>query len=192
MNIGVVDIETTGFFPRGNIVEIGIASLDTETGEVKTVFNSVCRELGMDAGYHDAWIFKNSDLTVKEVEKSPLLEDLKPEIQHILDGFVAITAYNKRFDFTFLRDRGFAIDSEWPCPMLVATNVCKLPGRRRNGSSYKWPKVQEAWDFFFPEIPYVEEHRGADDAAHEAKIIHALCLLGLMPVETEIEGKENA
>jgi len=181
MLIGVVDIETTGFFPKGCIVEVGIASLDTETGEVTEVFDSVCHEDGMTAKDRDAWIFDNSNLTVEMVRESPLLTELLPELQFQFDSFDAVTAYNKSFDFTFLRDRGLVIEKEWPCPMKVATNVCKLPGRRRGRNDYKWPKVQEAWDFFFPNEPYVEAHRGCDDAMHEAKIVYALCLLGKMP-----------
>ena len=178
MNIGIIDIETTGFFPEGFVVEVGIVSLDTETGEVKTVFDSVCREESMTARERKAWIFKNSDLTVEMVREAPFLKSLKDKIQSIISVFDAVTAYNKQFDFTFLQDRGIEIKSEWPCPMLVATDICKLPKKR--GSGYKWPKVEEAWEFFFPDEPYVELHRGADDALHEAKIVHELFLLGEM------------
>lgn len=178
-------------FPKGHIVEIGLASLETKTGEVKKVFESVCHEDGMTAKDRNAWIFKNSNLTVDAVRKSPMLNDLKPEIQKAFNSFDAVTAYNKSFDFTFLRDRGFEIESEWPCPMKVATNVCKLPGKRRGGASYKWPKVQEAWDFFFPNEPYVEAHRGCDDAIHEALIVYELCLLGKMPTLNVEENEKD-
>jgi DNA polymerase-3 subunit epsilon len=181
MKIGIIDIETTNFFHNGGfIVEVGIASLDTETGDVETVFDSTCREDGMTAKDREAWIFQNSDLTVEEVRESPLFEDLKPEIQKHIDSFDAVTAYNKRFDFTFLLDRGIILGQEWPCPMLQATDVCKLPGRY---GSFKWPKVEEAWTHFFPDEPYVELHRGADDALHEAKIVFKLFQLGKMTEE---------
>lgn len=177
MKIGIIDIETTNFFPKGFIVEVGIASLDTDTGEVEKVFDSVCREPGMTAKDHEAWIFSNSDLTIEMVREAKLLDDLKSEIQAVLDTFDAVTAYNKKFDLTFIRDRGFIVDNEWPCPMLVSTDICKLPDKRGNK---KWPKVPEAWQFFFPNEPYVELHRGADDAVHEAHIVYQLYLLGVM------------
>ena len=62
--------------------------------------------------------------------------------------------------------------------MKLATNVVKLRGRR----GYKWPKVQEAWDFFFGKTNYVELHRGADDAKHEAMIVHELYKRGIFKV----------
>jgi len=55
--------------------------------------------------------------------------------------------------------------------MLFATKVCKIPGFY---GSWKWPKVQEAWDFLFGKTNYIEKHRGADDALHEAQIVYKL------------------
>jgi len=182
VKIAVVDIETTHFFPKGFIVEVGIASLDTETGNVEKVFDSVCREPGMTAKDREAWIFSNSDLTIEMVREAPLLEDLKADIQKVIDEHDAITAYNKAFDLTFLVDRGFNIHKEWPCPMLVATDICKFP--HKNGrSGNKWPTVEQAFEFFFPDEQYTELHRGADDAMHEAKIIYELFKLGKMEIE---------
>lgn len=61
--------------------------------------------------------------------------------------------------------------------MLISTGLCKLPNA--NGySSYKWPKVEEAYKHFFPESNYIELHRGADDAMHEAEIVYKLFTMG--------------
>ena len=54
--------------------------------------------------------------------------------------------------------------------MKIATDVCKIPSM----SGYKWPNVQEAYDFFFGKTDYTELHRGADDAFHEADIVYEL------------------
>jgi DNA polymerase III subunit epsilon len=179
MRIGIVDIETTNFLNAGgNIVEIGIASLDTETGEVEKCFGSLCLEEGFSKKDENAWIFSNSDLTLEEVESAPSLESIREDVQNAIDSFDAVTAFNKRFDFDFLRSRGFKIEKEWPCPMLKATPICKCVSVGR--SSYKWPKVEEAWEFFFPDEPYIEAHRGLDDAMHEAKIVKKLYDLGAM------------
>ena len=65
--------------------------------------------------------------------------------------------------------------------MLLATDVCKLPSR--NGKpGYKWPSVEEAWKHFFPNTKYVEAHRGADDAKHEALIVYELYKMGLFRI----------
>lgn len=184
----VVDIETTGFLQQGGkIVEIGIVSLDLETGEVKDVFSSVCHERPITREeVEKSWIINNSSLTVDCVRNSPKLEDIRQEVQAIIDSYPeGITAYNNKFDFSFLEDRGFRMGKKLACPMLVGTDIIKLPGK---GSGYKWPSVEEAWAHFFPDEPYVEEHRGLDDARHEAKIIMALNgITGEWKTKTTIE-----
>jgi DNA polymerase III subunit epsilon len=42
----------------------------------------------------------------------------------------------------------------------------------------KWPKVQEAWDFFFSTSDSIEAHCALDDAKHEAIIVSELYKLG--------------
>jgi len=170
MKVAIVDIETTDFFKRGGLIlEVGIVELDIETGETKIIYDELVREEGFGQKHENSWIFNNSDLTYKGMSDAQPL-DIET-IQKIFDKYY-VTAYNKVFDFEFLRDRGINIEKELPCPMLFATRVCKIPGYL---GSYKWPKVQESWDFLFgKDTNYLEEHRGADDAMHEAKIVYEL------------------
>ena len=174
MIVGVLDIETTGWLKAGgHIVEVGMAKFDTVLGGVDVVLDIQCKEEGMKRKEQDAWIFKNSSLKVEEVRAAPILEELRPTIQAAFDGVDVLTAYNKSFDFTYMRDRKFNMGKEWPCPMLALTPYAKID--KKNGSKgYKWPTVEEAWNFLFPDFPYVEEHRGCDDAVHEASIIYAM------------------
>jgi DNA polymerase-3 subunit epsilon len=180
--IAIIDIETSNFLNKGGkIVEVGIVGLDLEKGKIYKLFHSVCREEGMTAKDRNAWIFKNSDLTIEEVREAPLFTDIKPAIQKVIDKCEACTAYNRSFDFDFLRDRGVVIKNEYPCPMLVAMNEVKLPQKNKwVKEPYKWPTVEEAWRHLFPDKPYVEAHRGLDDAKHEAIIVLKLNQLGLM------------
>lgn len=179
--VTVLDIETTGRKPHnGTIVEIGICLLDLDTGEITPIFNSVVRELDFEV-CHEAhkveksWVFQNSNLTIEEVRKAPLLSEFRDELQIIFDKY-PITAYNKAFDFGFLRDRGFKLAQHAQCPMICATSVLKIPGYY---GKYKWPSVQEAWGYFYPEdTHYKELHRAYDDAVHEAKIVYALSQKG--------------
>lgn len=182
----VIDIETTGFMNQGGaIVEVGIVSLDLDSGGVKIVFSSVCREEILTGRHRTepmGWIFRNSDLTVEEVRQAPLLTNLLPKIQKIINEYPAgATAYNRDFDFEFLEGRGVVFPIKLPCPMLLATDLCKIPLPRSHPSPgpYKWPKVEEAWSCLFPNEPYIEKHRGPDDALHEARIVHELYHLGL-------------
>lgn len=167
----ICDIETTGFKPKINhIVEIGIAGLHLPTGRIVPLFDSVCQEPGFDPD-QPYWIYSNSDLTPDTLRNAPMLEELFDEVQWALEQGKAVTAYNKQFDFRFLRDRSFEIKTEWPCPMHVATPICRIPGKY---GRWRWPNVEEAWEFFFPDVPYKEKHRGYDDAYHEAQIIYKL------------------
>lgn len=181
----IIDIETTGFQKQGgSIVEVGIVSLDLSTGNVDTVFNTVCQEASLNDQHFEApmgWIFRNSTLTAEEVRQAPMLHDLIPEIQAIIDKHpLGATAYNRSFDFDFLESRGIRFGKKLPCPMLLATPICKLYPLRYG--SYKWPKVEEAWAKFFPNEEYVELHRGADDALHEAQIVYELHRRGVFVV----------
>lgn len=180
----IIDLETTGFTPTtGFIVEVGIVALNLETGACKVVFDSVCREEGMTIKDRDAWIFLNSDLTVDEVRGARNFTDIRSEIQGIINSYpLGATAYNRNFDFNFLEARGIEITTKLPCPMEIATPVVGLSATHSNHGKYKWPKVEEAWAYFFPFDHYVELHRGADDAKHEALIIYELYRRGLYPV----------
>ncbi len=59
--------------------------------------------------------------------------------------------------------------------MKISTPLVKA---RNTRGGIKWPKVEEAWKHFFPDIEYTEQHRGADDALHEARIIYELIRQG--------------
>lgn len=179
--IGIIDIETTGFLNSGGkIVEVGIAGLDLKNGQVVKLFHSLCRESGMTGKDRNAWIFQNSDLLVEDVREAPDLCTIADEIQSVIDKCSGVTAYNRKFDFDFLEDRGIIIDNGIACPMLLATDVVKAPHKQAwKKKGYKWPTVEESWAHFFPDAPYVEQHRGLDDATHEALIVYKLWKLGL-------------
>ncbi len=178
--IAVIDIETTGLNPIYDLIlEIGIVELDLLTGEKNILFDSCVREPDFGEFHKESWIFLNSDMSFEEIQMSPLLENVRERLQTIFNTF-QITAFNKSFDLGFLKNRGFTFPRELPCIMRTATNICKIPfpngvhlydyGNRE----HKWPKVQEAWDFFFPKIDYAEQHRAADDAIHEAMIFYEM------------------
>lgn len=164
----VLDIETTALKPHiGIICEIGLCFLNLEKGNVDRIFDTTCQE----KKYIDpnAWIFNNSDLTFDKVKKAPFLSDFKGVLQDLFDLEYPVTAFNQSFDFGFLEARGLEIPNKFWDPMLKLTNILKIPGYY---GKYKWPNVQEAWNFFFKDSDYIEKHRALDDAIHEAKIIH--------------------
>lgn len=175
--IGIVDLETTGFLnQKGLIVEIGIASLDLATGEVQAEFSSLVREASFSPAHARppyGWIFNNSSLRFEDVDQAPAMTTIFDQIQQVLDKFTTgITAYNAAFDLPFLQSRSFRF-KKLPCPMIAATPVLNLPPPRWKKEP-KWPTVQEAWDYFFKDSDYIEEHRALDDAMHEARIVYEL------------------
>lgn len=175
----ILDIETTGFTPKtGKIVEIGIVELDLSTGEKKILFDEITHENGITIEeVENSWIVKNSTLSVEAIRRSANIERFRPHIQNILNSYEAgATAFNNAFDFGFMDDRGFVFPKKLACPMKLATNVCQIPGAR---GGFKWPKVQEAYEFFFGQTGYIESHRGADDAFHEADIVYELYKRGI-------------
>ncbi|HEC36968.1 MAG TPA: 3'-5' exonuclease [bacterium] len=171
-SIIVVDIETTGlYYEEDSIVEIGICELDLDSGECSELFNQLIRERDFSSKYQNAWIFKNSDLIYEDILNAKPLKVYKKELRKIFKDYPA-TAYKKRFDFDFLTNRGFKI-KELPCPMIIATNILKLPPRK-GGTVYKYPTVEETWNFYFPDKKYTEKHRAYDDAVHEALIVYEM------------------
>ena len=170
--VAVVDIETTGFSHQNDcIVEIGICELDLDSGEHRELFNKIIKESHFSNQHCNAWIFKNSDLRYEDILDAQPLNFCKKELQKIFNIYT-VTAFNKRFDFDFLENRGFTL-KELPCPMLIAVDILKLPPRKP-GTLYKWPNVEETWNYLFPDKKYIEKHRGYDDAVHEALIIFEL------------------
>lgn len=179
----IVDIETTDFLQKGGkIVEIGIVELDLSNGAKQIIFDKVTHEKGITRDeVEKSWIIKNSTLTVEDVRTSRALHKLQPEIQEILYEYKAgATAFNNAFDFGFLEDRGFVFPKKLACPMKLSTNLCQLP--KAWGGGYKWPNVEEAYEFFFGQTDYVEAHRGADDAYNEADIVYELYKRGIFKI----------
>ncbi len=181
----IVDIETTGFLKKGGkIVEVGIVELNLEDGSKKILFDEVCHEDGITRFECDnSWIVENSTLTTEEIRTSKHLYNLGHSIQEIINDYpLGATAFNNKFDFDFLKDRGFKFPRELDCPMLLSTDICKMP--HKNGKKgNKWPSVMEAYKFFFPESKYIEQHRGADDAFYEADIVQKLYEMSIFKID---------
>ena len=66
----ILDIETTGFLKQGGkIVEVGIVSLDLDTGDKKILFDEVMHERPMTKQHVDSsWIVQNKYMTTEEIQ----------------------------------------------------------------------------------------------------------------------------
>lgn len=183
MEILIVDIETTDFLNKGGkIVEIGMVALDLKTGGRTKVMDEVVYEPGIKRQeVEDSWIVKNSSLTVEMVQKGLNLDRIKNMVQALIKAYpLGATAYNNSFDFGFMESRGFVFPKKLDCPMLLSKDILKLPGKY---GDYKWPKVTECMQYFFPEEDYEEEHRGFSDAMDEARIVHELYMRKIFTIQ---------
>jgi DNA polymerase III epsilon subunit-like protein len=194
--ISVIDIETTGL-DIGNdlILEIGICELNVSNGSIKKIFDKVVREPKFSDKHRIVWIFQNSNLKYEDVLSAPMLDTFYQELQIIFDSY-PITAYNKKFDLGFLKRRGFTFKKELECPMIVSTNILKIPFPSRPDryvkndtisprpeNQYKFPNVEEAWKYYFPNDDYKEIHRAYNDAEHEARIVYEMYLRNYLKIE---------
>jgi len=177
MKILIIDIETTGFQPKGRICEVGIVELDIDSGEKKIIFDQVINPNQPDEVLAGSWIVQNGYMTIDEIKSGVDFSEVKEEIQDIINSYPdGATAFNRQFDFRFLENYGITFVKKLPCPMLSATPICKLKktGKAAHYGGYKWPNAEEAFKFFNPGVEYIEIHRGADDAMHEADIVFKL------------------
>ena len=170
MKLLIIDIETTGYIPEGHsIVEIGIVLCDSDTRETIPVFNQIVKDDEWDYNKHKyAWIFQNTNLTPEQVNRANHINHYKKELQALFDKYY-ITAYNKRFDVSFMSARGFKLRDVKDLQENAKDIAKTLTGNRRP------PSVQRLYNWFFPEEAYIEKHRGLDDALMEAKIFYKFC-----------------
>jgi len=188
MKIIVLDIETTGWLNKGGlIVEIGALILDLNNGETTPVYDQIIKEDDFNESHKDSWIFNNSSLTWECVNNTGVA--IEKELLQDLFNQYPVTAYNKAFDLSFLRSRGFVFPVEFPCPMITLTPVMKLPSKL-GYSGFKWPSVIEATKWLFPDKEYDEEHRGLSDAIDEAKIIYYINQKGWFDKALQKEDQE--
>ena len=175
----IIDIETTGFGPKKNrMVELGIVSLDLLNGEIVILFDECICEPGITKEeIEKSWIYQNSDITMDEIFYGRKWSECFLQIQGVInDHPTGATAFNNKFDFSFMDVRGFIFPAKLRCPM----KLCKeIVGALDKNGRIKNPSAEEAYLHFFPNSGYVEKHRGADDAEHEAGIVYELYKRGV-------------
>ena len=173
----MVDLETTSHDPTINdlrnlensiISEIGIVRLDLETGKIEPVFNSVCRENKTCSA--QSWIFSNSSLTYKDVISAEHFQVYKDKLQELFDQYYA-TSWWHEYDFSRLEhpSRGIRIQYKFWDPTIALRSYLQIPFP--DGTGYKSPKVDEAYQYFNPGRTLDHPHRALKDAEIEAQII---------------------
>lgn len=187
----LIDTETTGLrgYPIDHVVDVGICKIDLRDGSVEPVYESVVgHNVALwDEEHQNAWIFEHSDLTLKDVASAKSADDVAVDMYEILRSEY-LTSYNVGFDIQkFLRYAPFRVGEYvsriLPDPMLIATDICCIPGAC---SSYKWPKLEEAYSILCPDDPAnikgCQDHRALSDARVASYVLIELHKRGLYEV----------
>jgi DNA polymerase III epsilon subunit-like protein len=180
MNLLVIDVETTSLEPdEGVMVEIGMAGLDLETGEITCEMDRLIKPENSADLPDDAWVYHNSEPPITPgliMEQGTFWRKLVKGVMSIVGRYDKVTAYNRQFDVGWLEAYGVSIplNDLAPCPMLVMTEICRIP----HFFGYKWPKFEEAWLEVFG-TPIDEPHRAYADAELEARLIYEMIQKGI-------------
>lgn len=177
--IVVLDTETTGFLkePTAVPVELGAVLLN-RWGIGLACFSSLIRPAVDDARHDETWTWHTehrTGLTRALVQEAPSAADVVGAFDRWLEvwGHPKLTAFNVAYDRPMLERIGFTVPGElWaPCVMLEACQVMGEAGAlpRNRGGSWKWPKAEEAMEFFG--VKGVHRHRALADAKDEAVIL---------------------
>lgn len=163
----VLDVETTGFNPTAQIVQIAI--LDQDGAVLLDTLVKPSIAIPQSAS-------EIHGITDDLVKDAPSFEDIYPQIAKIFDGVELIAAYNSDFDRRILgqdclRTGNLPLINSWFCAMKGYAN--KSPKRKFQGKGrgFKWFKLEDACGHWGIEI------EGAHGALADCKATLALIKL---------------
>lgn len=184
MKILFFDTETTGQYnfqlPAGYpsqpmIVQLGALLMDdagTEIGHLNTLVKTDGWEI--DPG---AQAIHGISKERCDAEGTTLLDAIE-KFDQLLDFADLVVAHNFQFDRRVLATaycktsrRDLLGLKESYCTMMKATPVCRIP--KASGRGIKWPKLQEAYQFFFNE-PFEGAHDAMADVRACARVYYKL------------------
>ena len=156
------DTETTG------LVKFNVDETSEEQPRLVELAYLICEDDGTEV-FSDVSIIKpfgfeiptqasnvHSITTQKALSEGEDINEVFNEFTKHFDYITKLVAHNLRFDRAVVRSElkrfgSFFDHPIWTgkdyCTMLASTPICKLKATR--GSGYKWPKLQEAYKFFF-------------------------------------------
>jgi len=179
MKLAVIDTETTELTPTlGKIVEVALVTVDTETGEIRRMFNMLAHPRLSRAEVERTWIVQSGHISLDEIIKARHNAVVAFGLRHHL-GKLPWTSYNVQFDYSFLKKSPWRLPPPGQdCIMARATHACEIPtpGPLGDEGAYKWPKLSEAYEILVG--GEFNGHRAMDDAIAAAKVMLALIKKG--------------
>lgn len=183
--IHAVDIETTGLDVLAHeIIEIGIARLDLDTGEVTPVFTSFVRPIQPIQPH----ITEITGIIPDDLKHAPPVEQLGHTIAAMLSGSLTV-AHNAEFDFSFLRKffgSEFISDND-----IAVIDTLKLSRQWINSPRYSLGFLTD-----YLKLPQERAHRAADDAVMCLRLFNHMLknqpqLLDMNTMEIEASYSRN-
>jgi DNA polymerase-3 subunit epsilon len=158
----VVDVETTGLFPRkyDRIVEVAVVTV-TADGEVLDEYSSLINP-GRDLGPVDIHGIRGSD-----VASAPRFEDIAGDLVDRLSGCV-VAGHNIRFDLDFVAAEFARLGVDLP----ALPSVCTLSLAHRVALAAPTRRLSGCCDALG--IPHVAAHSALGDALATARLLLAL------------------
>lgn len=202
----VIDTETTGLegYPKDRVLEIGIASLDERTGDVRPVYSAMVRYPGQERFFREyeeengpIWVFGNTELSPELIAaEGKDVEAVVAEVRLILAG-EEVTSYNVPFDFgRFLDHEPWRVMDVCVVPFDIMDLATEEVHRRLDEDLIpdaalrarllmdeqwfpgKWTRAIDAYRVLCPDDPAgrngTQSHRALDDAVQEAWVLRAI------------------
>lgn len=180
----VFDTETTGFPSKdlpadhpnqAHIVQLACVVLDEQYFEVGSFYTLVKPKY---------WTYITEGASNAHGITKDKCEKYGMDIESVLKVFIElcrdakfVIAHNLKFDkqmiqIDYTRMLGGVPMNTWPqtiCTMECTTNICQIAPKFKNGSTYKWPKLQEAYEFLFKET-FSKAHDALADVRATARV----------------------
>lgn len=199
----IIDTETTGFPSKSlpanhpgqaRICQIAALKLDAEFNEIGELYTLI---------KPDGWQISKGASECHGISME-MCEQEGRAMKEVMDEFLSLTstfgyivAHNYKFDYQMLVIEETVNNKimfppcdtyQSICTMELCTPICKLPHTRRNafGQAYKWPKLVEAYKFFFPNEEMAKAHDALSDVRATAKIYRKLIKLGHIKIEATV------
>jgi DNA polymerase-3 subunit epsilon len=141
----------------------------------------------------DGWVLKPgaaaiNGLTMERLEAEGIpVADVVDMYARALDEGRVMVAFNSQFDAKVMRGemRRLGVDDRFHsspqvCLMRACTDVCRIPSA--NGRGYKWPKLAQAYQYFFgPGNNHYNAHHAMGDAGAALEIFRQLAARHALP-----------
>ena len=170
-SVVVIDTETTGLDPASD--EIIQVAMSDASGSM--LLSSYVRPMR-----HESWpdAAMVNGIMPEDVAGAPVLQDLLPDIQRIIDGATYVAGYNVGFDLAFLMHGGMDVSSITACDVMDDYAALRGVGHRMGG--WRWFGLFECCNHYG--IENTARHRAEGDAVATAgclsRVARDLTVLG--------------